>query len=111
MTSEEKRDCTCHPDDNPPRPCPQKFAYSECMKAAAEDKARRVERELCLQAARSCAQFKCQMTDEIPRCPDCGATVTGDDPVNGVCQADAIRSVRADVIEAFLRRSLEGTDA
>ena len=23
--------CTCHPDDNPPRPCPQKFAYSECV--------------------------------------------------------------------------------
>ena len=26
--------CTCHPDDNPPRPCPQKFALSECRKAA-----------------------------------------------------------------------------
>lgn len=28
------RDCTCHPDDNPPRPCPQRFAYSECVAAA-----------------------------------------------------------------------------
>lgn len=27
-----KRPCTCHPDDNPPRPCPQKFALSECRK-------------------------------------------------------------------------------
>lgn len=26
--------CTCHPDDNPPRPCPQKYAYSECAAAA-----------------------------------------------------------------------------
>lgn len=29
------RPCTCHPDDNPPVPCPQKFALSEC-KAAPE---------------------------------------------------------------------------
>lgn len=28
--------CTCHPDDNPPRPCPQKYAYSECVAAAAD---------------------------------------------------------------------------
>ena len=25
--------CTCHPDDNPPVPCPQKFALSECRAA------------------------------------------------------------------------------
>ena len=30
----QARACTCHPDDNPPTPCPQKFAYSECVKAA-----------------------------------------------------------------------------
>jgi len=28
------RKCTCHPDDNPPRPCPRRFAFSECVKAA-----------------------------------------------------------------------------
>ena len=28
------RPCTCHPDDNPPRPCPQKFALSECRRFA-----------------------------------------------------------------------------
>lgn len=28
------RACTCHPDDNPPRPCPQKFALTECRAAA-----------------------------------------------------------------------------
>ena len=32
------RPCTCHPDDNPPVPCPQKFAFSECV-ADAERKA------------------------------------------------------------------------
>ena len=25
--------CTCHPDDNPPVPCPQKYALSECKAA------------------------------------------------------------------------------
>lgn len=30
------RPCTCHPDDNPPRPCPQKYALSECRRAAGE---------------------------------------------------------------------------
>lgn len=32
-----ERRCTCHPDDNPPRPCPQKFALTECRKAAASE--------------------------------------------------------------------------
>jgi hypothetical protein len=33
--------CTCHPDDKPPRPCPQKYAYSECVAAAAREEAER----------------------------------------------------------------------
>jgi hypothetical protein len=33
----EDRSCTCHPGDNPPRPCPQKFALTECRAAAATD--------------------------------------------------------------------------
>lgn len=28
--------CTCHPDDRPPYPCPQKFAYSECVAASSQ---------------------------------------------------------------------------
>jgi hypothetical protein len=28
------RPCTCHPDDNPPVPCPKKYALGECRKAA-----------------------------------------------------------------------------
>ena len=27
------RPCTCHPDDNPPQPCPQKYALSHCRRA------------------------------------------------------------------------------
>lgn len=32
------RPCTCHPDDSPPVPCPQKFALSECRSAAPDAK-------------------------------------------------------------------------
>lgn len=32
-----ERPCTCHPDDNPPRPCPRKYALTECRKAAGND--------------------------------------------------------------------------
>lgn len=31
----DTRTCTCHRDDNPPKPCPRKFALSECRAAAA----------------------------------------------------------------------------
>ena len=27
--------CTCHPADNPPKPCAQKYAFSECVTHAA----------------------------------------------------------------------------
>lgn len=27
------RSCTCHPDDNPPTPCPKRYALNECRKA------------------------------------------------------------------------------
>lgn len=38
------RPCTCHPDDNPPVPCPQKYALSECKAAPAPDDARDAQR-------------------------------------------------------------------
>ncbi len=31
----QERPCTCHPDDNPPVPCPKKYALIECRRAAA----------------------------------------------------------------------------
>lgn len=27
----ESRPCTCHPDDNPPVPCAQKYALTDCL--------------------------------------------------------------------------------
>ena len=30
----EHRPCTCHPNDNPPAPCPRRYALSECREAA-----------------------------------------------------------------------------
>lgn len=37
--ADDKRTCTCHPDDNPPSPCPRRFALNECRAAelAAQD--------------------------------------------------------------------------
>lgn len=32
-TAEPEKPCTCHPDDNPPRPCPKKYALDECRAA------------------------------------------------------------------------------
>lgn len=29
----DTRTCTCHPDDNPPSPCPRKFALTHCRAA------------------------------------------------------------------------------
>lgn len=42
-----RKPCTCHPDDNPPVPCPRKYALSECRAAAppADDEAVRLLRE------------------------------------------------------------------
>ena len=34
----DERPCTCHPDDNPPVPCPQKYALSECRAAVLADR-------------------------------------------------------------------------
>jgi hypothetical protein len=36
------RECTCHPDDNPPRPCPQKFALTDCRLAASDAEVERI---------------------------------------------------------------------
>ncbi len=33
--AEPPRGCSCHPDDFPPQPCPQKHALHECQVAAA----------------------------------------------------------------------------
>ena len=35
LAEADDRKCTCHPDDNPPQPCPKQFALGECRQAAA----------------------------------------------------------------------------
>ncbi len=37
MAGRDDRICTCHPDDNPPRPCPRKYALTECRAAREDD--------------------------------------------------------------------------
>jgi hypothetical protein len=32
---EAKRPCTCHADDDPPKPCAEKYSLSECKKAGS----------------------------------------------------------------------------
>ena len=34
-TKTAARPCTCHPDDNPPMPCAERYALSECKAASA----------------------------------------------------------------------------
>ena len=34
LAAPENRPCTCHPDDNPPQPCAQRYALTECKALA-----------------------------------------------------------------------------
>ena len=33
----ETKPCTCHPDDNPPVPCAEKYAFSECTRSDSDE--------------------------------------------------------------------------
>lgn len=37
QANNDPRRCTCHPDDDPPRPCAEKYALHECQVAALAD--------------------------------------------------------------------------
>ncbi len=47
---EDTRTCTCHPDDNPPSPCPRKFALTHCREAELEKLAERNRYDIIGQA-------------------------------------------------------------
>lgn len=47
---DDTRACTCHPDDNPPSPCPRKFALGECRAAELEKLAERNRYDIIGQA-------------------------------------------------------------
>ena len=36
MNTRISRQCTCHPDDNPPQPCEHRYAFRDCADAAEE---------------------------------------------------------------------------
>lgn len=36
----DTRSCTCHPDDDRPRPCPRKYAIHHCWRSAVYDETR-----------------------------------------------------------------------
>ena len=54
----DTRPCTCHPDDNPPRPCPRKYALADCKLAALE---------------RRCAELKAALQEYGEHAYDCRA--------------------------------------
>lgn len=60
-TAEDKRTCTCHPDDNPPFPCPRRYAYNECIKAALAEEVRQYT---AMKYMGDCKCGKCQL---VPR--------------------------------------------
>ena len=39
LAQPENRPCTCHPDDNPPQPCAQRYALTECKALAQPETA------------------------------------------------------------------------
>lgn len=45
MSDYKERACTCHPDEAP-RPCPQRYAYSECVLAAENERLRAANERL-----------------------------------------------------------------
>ena len=44
----DPRPCTCHPDDNPPVPCAQKYALSECREAPQRELSEKQIADACL---------------------------------------------------------------
>lgn len=67
----DPRPCTCHPDDNPPVPCPRKYALSECRAAHEPPQtAARVECKTCYDVG-SLAQFLYGQRVADTPCPDC----------------------------------------
>jgi hypothetical protein len=67
----DTRSCTCHPDDNPPVPCPQKYALSECRHEAL-----RLERDALLAALTAHQAF---FDDVCSNCFGSDATEAGSD--------------------------------
>ncbi|MGE5523422.1 MAG: Lar family restriction alleviation protein [Rhodospirillaceae bacterium] len=83
--AKDARPCTCHPDDNPPAPCPRKYALSECRKAAQEppmtDREEGIEAKLFRKKPVVIEALQCLQGD--PHCP-----VLFGDPCERDCAAE-----------------------
>jgi len=60
----EPRPCTCHPDDNPPIPCAQKYALSECRPEPTETQIEAAADALIDESnCRECGKGAAEMTE------------------------------------------------
>lgn len=74
--TEAPKPCTCHPEDNPPVPCEQKYALSECRNAR---QVRRVYDIMNRDPSRFCADTTCALIVQAFRaCLEAGVTVEGE---------------------------------
>lgn len=103
----DTRPCTCHPDDNPPVPCPRKYALTECRKAAGTF-ADGVEAKL-VQTLLEIAQNE---WDEAPSGEGllCGLNAVGDF-LHSPEVADALRRALSPAPEGWVMVPLDPTPA
>lgn len=90
LSAADSRTCTCHPDDNPPKPCPRKFALRECRAAAgltdmfpdggtAGAKVASHPQTACQAEQRGSAEWVCDCSTMRPDCkPTLGLKAAGE---------------------------------
>jgi hypothetical protein len=64
LRESEPLPCTCHPDDNPPVPCAQKYALSQCLLTEPQARAT-ADAELLAEAVRLLEPFG-RLSDRLP---------------------------------------------
>lgn len=90
---QQERGCTCHGDDEPPRPCPQKFAYTECLKAALSSAER--QRDEAVAALRPFAEVTAKHAERYERLgSDQFETMPGHWPIKLKVTMDDARAAR-----------------
>ena len=88
----ERRPCTCHPDDNPPVPCPRMYALQDCRRAAALRELQQESERLGLYDAERCwIESHSQPPPEDPEFVLVAFT-SGDPPTVEVSRAEYVRA-------------------
>lgn len=85
------RSCTCHPDDNPPVPCAEKYAYSECAAAPQEAEAQAI-RDKALEEAATLADLAQAQREQLYS--ENGASINAHKAVQAEEIAAAIRAMK-----------------